>query len=161
MKKISNAMFSFLIFHSGISSFVNSQEAIVTSGLTKTTTSGNISYTVGQLDYVGLKNNTAQINLGVQQAYVISTVSVVEVLKAKFITVYPNPTSDNIVIDIKSQEFLNPMVRLFNIEGKLLIEEKIFQDKFILHLRDFPVSSYFVKVYDQQNEIETFKIIKN
>jgi len=161
MKKISNALFSFLIFLSGISFFVNSQDAIVTSGLTKTTTSGSISYTVGQLDYIGLKNNTTQINLGVQQAYVISTVSVVEVLKAKFITVYPNPTSDNIVIDIKSQEFLNPMVRLFNNEGKLLIEEKIFQDKFKLHLSDFPASSYFVKVYDQQNEIETFKIIKN
>lgn len=140
---------------------INAQEALVSSGANATGSNGNVSYTIGQVIYTTNFSATGSISQGVQQAYEVQTVMGVDNfdINLQFV-VYPNPTADWLAIDIKNYNYETLHYQLFDLNGRLVLSDKIVSDNTILKMQELSTSMYLLKVLRNNKEVKTFKIFK-
>ena len=144
------------------SAFSYGQEALIPAGGNATGSSGNVSFTVGQIAYTTNDNANYSVSDGVQQPFEISTLTVDEQIPSNILlTVYPNPTLGYLTLDIDTLEIEGLQFSLMDINGKLLIEDKITDQLTTINFSSLPNSTYLIKVTANGKNIKTFKIIKN
>jgi hypothetical protein len=142
---------------------IQAQETITASGGNATGNGGTVSYTVGQVAYTTNKSTTGIVTQGVQQPYEILVVTGLEEangISLEFL-VYPNPTSDFLMLKIENYDLKNLSYQLFNVNGSLLQNDKIVNKETVIKTEDLPPAAYYLRIIDNQKEIKTFKIIKN
>ncbi len=124
---------------------------------------GSVSYSVGQVVYTTHTGTSGSVAEGVQQPYEISVVTGLEEAKGINLSVsaYPNPTTDYLTLEVKDVELLNLHFQLYDMNGKLLQNEKITGNQTNIVMSNLVVATYFVKIIQGNKEIKTFKIIKN
>ena len=92
------------LFTLGIAVFafsgLQAQEAPVASGGEATGSGGSVSYSIGQVSYLTNSGSGGTIGEGVQQPYEIQTLDVVENYKDLSIVLFPNPTRENLNLNI-------------------------------------------------------------
>lgn len=140
---------------------INAQDALVSSGSNATGSNGNVSYTVGQVIYTTNFSATGSISQGIQQAYEIQTVMGIDNfdINLQFV-VYPNPTADWLAINIKNYNYETLHYQLFDLNGRLVLSDKIVSDNTILKMQELSTSMYLLKVLRNNKEVKTFKIFK-
>lgn len=141
-------------------------ETIPTSGGKASGTNGSATYTVGQIVYKTQTETNGSISEGVQQPFEISEVTGIEADKDLNIScsVFPNPTNDELQLNIKTSSALNFQhlgYQLYDINGKLIENKNISSEKTNIIVKNLLPSTYFIKVTDNEKELKTFKIIKN
>jgi hypothetical protein len=72
------------------------------SGGDATGTSGTVAYSVGQVVYTSNTGSTGSVAQGVQQSYEIFMVGIKETELNISLSVFPNPTSDNLTLQISN-----------------------------------------------------------
>jgi len=138
------------------------QEAVATSGSNATGSSGSVSYTVGQVAYTTAIGSTGSVAQGVQQPFEIATLT-----GAEFTTitvnamVYPNPTHSILTIAITDYSLESMSYQLIDILGRTVIENSIKNSETLLNMDNLQASTYILKLINNNQEIKTFKIIKN
>lgn len=141
---------------------MNAQEAVTAAGGDATGTGGKVAYSVGQVVYTNVSTASGSVNQGVQQPY---TLLVTGANNCPYInllmTVYPNPSLTYINLNVGKQELKNLSFQLFDVQGKLLLDQQISNLETSIKMEDYTIGNYFLKVIDNQTEIKTFKIIKN
>ncbi len=139
---------------------LKAQKTIATTGTTASGSGGSSSYTVGQIDYQQ-KGANAQIMEGVQQAYEIITLAVDDLnSKERNILLYPNPVKDVLFIDFDDKNYQDSNYVLFDFQGKLIKKGNLNQQKSELDLSLLPSSVYIIQIFQKNQNIKTFKIIK-
>jgi hypothetical protein len=100
---------------------------------------------------------------GVQQPYEISVITAIEAAKdiSLEIMVYPNPATDFIKLKIENCELQNLRYQLYDINARLLQDNKIVGNETNIVMSNLMSATYFLKVTDNNKVIKTFKIIKN
>lgn len=89
------------------------------------------------------------------------TTAIPESIGQSEIVIYPNPTLNNITIDLKSDELINTTIELYMLSGQLAFLKKYKSNLINLDLTDFDKGTYILKVKDGQGQIiKTEKIIK-
>ena len=139
------------------------QYAITSGGKSTDNSAGKISYTVGQLAFETTKNSNGSISQGVQQPFEISVVlnnNDFPELNVNLIA-YPNPTMNNINLNIKDIDKHNLYCQIIDINGKLLTETKITENETIIQMGNYVKATYILKVTQDSKPVKTFKIIKN
>jgi hypothetical protein len=81
-------------------SLTQAQESINSSGGDATGIGGTVSYSIGQLAFISYTNASGIVSQGVQQAYEIFTVGIKEAELNISLSVFPNPTSDNLILQV-------------------------------------------------------------
>ena len=124
---------------------------------------GSVSYSVGQVVYTTHTGTSGSVAEGVQQPYEISVVTGLEEAQSinLSVTAYPNPTTDYLTLRIDEFEISNLSFQLYDMNGKLLQNEKITGNQTSIVMSNLVVATYFVKIIQGNKEIKTFKIIKN
>ena len=124
---------------------------------------GSASYSVGQVVYTTNTGTNGSVAQGVQQAFEISVVTGIEEAKGINLSVsaYPNPTTDYLTLEVKDVELLNLHFQMYDMNGKLLQNEKITGNQTSIVMSNLVPATYFVKVIQGNKEFKTFKIIKN
>jgi hypothetical protein len=124
---------------------------------------GSASYSVGQVVYTTHSGTSGSVAEGVQQPYEISVVTAIEEAKVINLSVsaYPNPTTDYLELKVESEKLKDVSFQLFNINGKLLQNEKIIGNQTNIVMSNLVPATYFVKVIQGSKVVKTFKIIKN
>lgn len=142
---------------------LHAQEAIPASGGNASGNGGSVSYSVGQMVYTTYTGTNGSIAEGVQQPYEISVVSGIEQTKNINLTckVYPNPTSDFLILKVENYDNGNLSYQLFNISGKLLESKMLTGNEITISMENLVPATYFLKIINNQIEVKTFKIIKN
>ena len=142
---------------------LQAQESINATGRDASGSGGSASYSVGQVVYTTNTGTNGSVAQGVQQPFEISVVTGLEEAKGinLSVTAYPNPTTDYLTLRIDEFEISNLSYQLYDINGKLLQNEKITSDQTSIVMSNLVPSSYFVKVIQGNKEVKTFKIIKN
>ncbi|MDD4217634.1 MAG: T9SS type A sorting domain-containing protein [Bacteroidales bacterium] len=122
-----------------------------------------MSYSIGQMVYTTNSGVSGSVSQGVQQAFEISVVSELDDGQAVGLNVsaYPNPTNDYLFLKIDTLELSEMSFQLFDITGKLLESKKIDSNEIVIDTRKLVPANYVLKVIQGQQEIKTFKIIKN
>jgi hypothetical protein len=161
MKKLRTMLIGFCVFGYGIAT--QAQEAVSATGGNASGSGGTASYTVGQVAYTTNSSASGTITQGVQQPYEILVAT--GIAEAKGISleciVYPNPTNDLVKLKIENYNLENLSYELYDINGKLLQDNKTEGTETIISMANLAPATYFLKVTDNTKEVKVFKIIKN
>jgi hypothetical protein len=126
-------------------------------------TDGSVSYTVGQIAYTYNNGTNGNVAQGIQQPYEIFVITGIQETKGMSLQclVYPNPVTDNLILKIENNEFSKLSFSLFDVNGKLLDNKKVAGKETSINMNSLVSSTYFLKVFNGNIEIQTFKIVKN
>ena len=142
-------------------SAIQAQQSTVSAGGVSAGAGGSVTYSIGQTVYTYISNSDIIVAQGVQQPLEIALLSVVgDPFNTIKIQVYPNPTTSSFTINIQNNEISNLYFHLFDIKGTLIDQKKITSYNEIISLENMPGSTYFLRVFRNNNEFKTFKIIK-
>ena len=142
---------------------LQAQQSINATGGDASGGGGSVSYSVGQVVYTTHTGTSGSVAEGVQQPYEISVVTGLEEAQSinLSVTAYPNPTTDYLTLRIDEFEISNLSFQLYDMNGKLLQNEKITGNQTSIVMSNLLPATYFVKVIQGNKEVKTFKIIKN
>lgn len=139
-----------------------SQETINTTGGIATGSDGSVSYSIGQIFYETVESTDGYVIQGVQQPFEISIIT--EISTSKGITllmdVYPNPTTDYLILNIVDFDMSNLNYYLYDASGKLIKSEIINTSLTKIEMKELEGSIFFVKISSNNSEIKTFKVLK-
>jgi len=141
---------------------IHAQETILPAGNEAMGSGGTSSYSVGQVVYTTNTGANGSVAQGVQQVYDISTSSgnkITDIILE--MSVYPNPTKDNLTLKFDNNKYSGLSYQLFDINGKIINQNKLIENNTTIKMRDLPNSIYFLKVIKNNTPIKSFKIIKN
>jgi hypothetical protein len=139
---------------------INAQQIIASSGGYFTNSNMSVSYTLGECIIETFSKTGINITQGFNQpAYSISTES--KALSLDYsIEAFPNPVSNNINISVNAKGEKKLMYKIYNTQGKLLNEGNINSTKIEIPFISLPSAIYLIKIFDNNKEVKTFKIIK-
>jgi hypothetical protein len=137
------------------------QQAASAAGGTATGSGGSATYTLGQVGYTYQSNATGASGAGVQQAYEY-LIGVDEMNGISIsMKVYPNPVNSVLNIKIENNDFKSFSYQLFDISGRLILENEIKDALSLLTMENLANADYLLKILKEKKEVKTFKIIKN
>lgn len=138
------------------------QESANSSGGDATGSGGNVAYSIGQVVYTTNTGSNGSEAQGVQHAYEIFTVDINETALNISPTAFPNPTTENLTLQISNYENEKLLFQLFDIQGKQLSNGQVTAQPTLIDMNGFPSATYFINVLNQENkQVQSFKVIKN
>lgn len=138
------------------------QTSVNTSGGDAVGSGGTVAYSVGQTVYTTNTGSSGSVSQGVQQTYEISNVGINEATLNISLVAFPNPTVDNLTLEIS--DFNNEILtyQLYDMLGKLIKNGKLLSKQTLIGMTSFPRATYLLNVVGAENQnIQSFKIIKN
>lgn len=121
----------------------------------------SLSWTLGEPVIETHSSGSTVLTQGFQQPILVS-VSIYENPELNFdISAFPNPTSDYLNVVISNGTYDKMQYLLFDITGKLIDSRQIVSEQTEIVFSHLPVATYYVKIIENNQELKTFKIIKN
>jgi len=143
-------------------SAVKAQQAIPASGGMASGGGGSVSYSIGQMVYTANTGTNGSALQGVQQPYEISVLTGVNEASMDIsLSVYPNPTTGILTLQLADNNLGDFYSALFNLEGKLLEKKPLQKSQTQLNLNVYPSGIYMLTIKQNNKRIKSFKIIKN
>ena len=151
------------LFFTICSSLNYAQSGTNAAGGEATGNGGTVSFSIGQSNYHSVKASNGSVSEGVQQPFEISVLSTQENMEGiqLLINAYPNPTTDHLTLSISNFEETNLSYQLFDMQGRLMINESITNSNTDISLANLVSSTYILKIYQKNSGLKTFKIIKH
>lgn len=147
-----------VLFWTGLA---QAQESVNTSGGDATGSGGIVAYSVGQVVYTSNTGSNGTVDQGVQHAYEIFTLGIKETELNISLTAFPNPTTDNLTLQISDYKNEKLSYQLFDMQGKQLSSGLITSQQTLINMNSLSTATYFIKVVNQEKkQVHSFKIIK-
>jgi hypothetical protein len=142
---------------------LQAQEALPATGGNASGSGGSARYSVGQVVYQTHTGTNGRVAEGVQQPFEISVVTGIEETYGinLSVTAYPNPTTDYLTLEVKDFELSALHFQLYDMNGKLLQNEKITGNQTSIVMSNLAPAIYFVKVIQENEGVKAFKVVKN
>ena len=141
-------------------SVIYAQEAVLTTGGDSSSSSGSLAYSVGQVVYTTNSNNDGTVNLGVQQAFEIFTLSIDDNRLDILLSVYPNPAIRHINLRIDNQLSKNLSYQLYDLHGRLLSQGNITDKITQIDMQKLQSATYLINILQDHKRVKSFKVIK-
>ena len=139
---------------------LNAQTATVSAGGEAKSAAGSVSYSVGQVAYSSVSNTSGSVSQGVQQTYQVSTAGVLEERLDFSLSVFPNPTTNQITLEVGKFENQPLNYVLFDAAGKQIQANKVLEKQTNVDMSTLPNATYLMDVYQDNKKVQTFKILK-
>lgn len=138
------------------------QESTVSTGGNITGSGGSISYSIGQPFFTVKSGTNGKVSEGVQHPYEIFIITGVEHKEILLdLSVYPNPTSDFLTLDVADLQDKKLKCELVDASGKTLWTKTIISKQTEINMQSYPGSNYLLNVSDNKKIAKTFKILKH
>ncbi len=140
--------------------FVNAQKVVTSGGANTVSMSGNMSFVVGQVDYINT-GNTATLSQGVLQVFNrLPIIYVFNIDNLNSIHIWPNPVINNLFIKIKGENVSDITYHIVDVNGRLVEKNKIYSMNSIIDMQHYTAGVYIVNVLYSNMKSVKFKIIK-
>lgn len=165
-------IFAVLLYSLQVNGQNISLQSINTSGDRIVGNSGSVSYSIGQVFYSYLEDDTHQATEGIQQVNPNSIEDsnspedsdMPDDITQAFVkaSVYPNPTIDYVTLTTEGFNFNSSLnsYQLYTYQGKLLSQNIIENQNTQIDLTYLSSSIYILQVFAEQKLLKTFKILK-
>src|SRR5690554_6722147 len=107
-------LFTAALLVSGIS---YSQQSVNATGGDASGTGGTVAYSVGQVVYTTHSGTTGSVSQGVQHACEIYTLDIKEIELNISLAVFPNPSTDNLTLQVKDGKQEKLSYQLYDMQG--------------------------------------------
>ena len=142
--------------------FTQAQESTNASGGDAIGSGGSVAYSIGQVVYTTNTGSNGSEAKGVQHAYEIFTVGIKETELNISLTAFPNPTMENLTLQISDCNNEKLTYQLFDIQGRQLSNGQVIVEQTQINMNGLPSATYFIHVVNQENKkVQSFKIFKN
>jgi hypothetical protein len=139
----------------------SAQQIISTGGGNASSSGGSVSFSIGQIAYTTASGIAGSVSQGVQQAFEIFSVGSNETALNISLIAFPNPTADNLTLQISNYNREKLSYQLFDLKGKQLSKGNITTHLTQIDLSNFPSATYLVNVVNNENkQLQSYKIIK-
>jgi hypothetical protein len=142
--------------------FLNAQEAVSSSGNIVLSSGGSVSYTVGQVIYTTLSSDQGVVTQGVQQPYEIyDNTSADDAINISLsVSVFPNPATDKICLEVKEMDISDLMYKLIALDGSTIIENDMLENPAFIDVEHLKPAIYYLQVNSNSSIVKVFQIIK-
>jgi hypothetical protein len=150
-----------LLFGRGVGQ-LHAQEVISSNGGSYKGAVVQLDWTIGEPVIATLTSGTNVLTQGFHQSNL--TVTALDQLANSTITlkVYPNPVSEQLLLETVKGEKQRFSLKLFDITGKLLYQQAVIQSVETINMQVYVPGNYLLRVCSEdETPIQTFKIIKN
>jgi hypothetical protein len=138
------------------------QQTPIVSGGEATGSGGSFSYSIGQIVYTTNTGTGGSVTQGVQQPFEISVATGIETNTINLdLSVHPNPTSSYLKLKIENLELENVSYQLHDMQGRVIESGIVSNNVTNINLEEQPKATYFLKVTENNQNVKTFKVIKN
>ena len=146
----SKLQFTFLLVFGTLN--LCAQDATTVSGGDASGTGGSAAYSVGQVSYTCLSGSSGSVSQGVQQTYTIIGAGLSDHPEIHLsMSVYPNPLVTVINLNVGAQNLKNLTYQLFDIQGKLIVQEIITSVEVSINMEGYNEGNYFLKVINSNS----------
>ena len=135
------------------------QSSVVCAG-GEATGDGSVSFSVGQTAYMTAANENGSLSQGVQQAYVITEETGIEITQIQ-LRAFPNPTNDVLNLQINGGDFKNVSYALYNNTSKLVAKRTVNGSDTQISMGAYKAGVYFLEVKADGKAVKRFKVVKN
>lgn len=136
------------------------QKGFIACGGNVQSAMGSFSYSVGQIDYQINQSNGGTSWEGLQIPVEFLSLDLNDIAWIKNIKVFPNPTINNIFIDLQDSPWESRSILLHDSNGKLLLNQRLTDKINIIPLETFEAGSYHVELMHNNHVMGSFKVIK-
>ena len=135
-----------------------SQEVISTTGDTYSNASGIISFTVGEVIINTGTDGTTTLTQGFHQTN-WTFVGLEDFSPNYEVSVFPNPSTH--LLTIQTSDFDGVSYNLYDALGQIVIQNKLSGAETLVEVSDIPTGSYSLTIVSNNENLKTFKLIKN
>lgn len=141
---------------------IHAQEVLSSGGSTYKGSTVQLDWTVGEPIVETITSGSGALTQGFHQGNLTVTAIDQIALGGIQLKVYPNPVSDQLMIDSEKKETKNLSFMLYNVAGQLLLQKLIEQPVETVNMQVYVPGNYLLKVCTENSTpIQTFKIVKN
>jgi len=138
------------------------QESTNSSGGNAIGSGGTVAYSLGQVVYTSNTGSNGTVDQGVQHAFEIFIVGTHETTLNISLIAFPNPTSENLTLQISEFNKEKLVYQIYDFQGKLLNSGQVIAKQTVINTSSLPAATYFINVINQENtKVQSFQIIKN
>ena len=156
MKKL---IFTWIFALSGMVLQVNAQEVISSAGEHASVQNIQISWTLGETVIETITGDGNILTQGFHQTKLVLT-PVLSFPHNYKISVFPNPVSEEVFIQLQGSQMLNTVAGLYTLHGEMVKQVKITDEKTAMNVLELPNGSYLLKISEGAKPLETFKLVK-
>ena len=154
-----------LLLFAIIPSLITAQEistsSINSAGTEYSNEETSMNWTIGQTATNTVSSDDMTLTQGFQQnSYTITDISA-DIIEAIEISVFPNPTSDIVFIELTSNEYSDLIIDIFDISGKFIDCKQITESKNQIQLSQYSSDMFLINIKQDNKILKTYKIIKN
>jgi hypothetical protein len=137
------------------------QESTNVSGGDAIGSGGTVAYSIGQVIYTSNTSGTGSVAQGVQNAFEIFTIDIKETTINILFAIFPNPTSEDLTLQMSDFDNEKLYYQLHDLQGKPLISGQIIAKQTQINTSNLPSAIYIINVINQENKkVQVFKIVK-
>jgi hypothetical protein len=142
--------------------FLQAQQSALTSIGNVSGVGGTVSYSVGQIFYTPASGMGGSVAQGLQQPFEISVVLDLEEAKGITLqcTVYPNPTSGNVTLQIENYDIQNLSYTILDLNGRIIVNNKISSKQTFISMENLASATFYINIMKHSEKLKVFKIIK-
>lgn len=120
-----------------------------------------MSYSVGQPLYTKISQEDILVTQGLQHPKIklFTKIFAKEADQVSF-TVYPNPASENINIELPENNIQDLKLVILSMEGKILIEERILETKHSVAIAGLKPGTYTLLISSKSRVLSSYQILK-
>ena len=150
------------VFLLGLGLTTQAQQVSNATGGDATGSGGTVAYSVGQVVYTTNTSVSGTVSQGVQQPFEIFSIGINETGLNISLLVFPNPTADNLTLQVSDYNSEKLSYEVFDMQGKLLKNGQIETQQTQINTGNLASATYFIHVLNKENKkVQSFKIIKN
>jgi hypothetical protein len=142
------------------SHYCSAQDVIAPAACYFKTASLSVNWTIGEIATETFVNDNIMLTQGFNQGNITITATSEDLFADLNISVYPNPVKNIFTIKSGPQNSMQLKAELYNLSGAKLISQKIESGNTPVNMERFPESEYILKIFNNLQEIKTFKVIK-
>lgn len=164
MKKPTNAILKIILqyFLFFSLSHAYAQQGQVSAGGNAIGIGGSSSFSIGQVNYTSATGSNGSAHQGLQQPFEIITLGKDDFPSITLMmTIYPNPTTSFVILNIGNYGLENLNFQLFDINGRQILSQRITTSETQIQMENLALGIYLIHVLDNGQVLKTFKIIKN
>jgi hypothetical protein len=157
--KLNKILMALMFAGSALSS--KAQQTVTAAGGDGAGAGGSVAYSIGQVAYTTNTAATGSVAQGIQQPYEIFLTEIREPVAGKItLSVFPNPTTGTLTLQVAGMDHAQLSYQLFDLEGKLLAVHALIADKTTIDMEQLAAAPYFIHIIRNTGIVQSFKVIK-
>ena len=144
MKTLFTLFVACLMLHS-----VNAQSNIVAGGGDATSSTGSVSYSIGQIDFQYSSSADYSVSEGVQQTYSFDTALSINDIQYDFqLSIWPNPSADEMNLEFTTNYEMPLSLTVTDVKGAIVASKSVTQGQYSFDVNTWAAGTYYVNLSD-------------